>query len=118
MNEGPLELDIPRIRFVREQTGEVEDDFKKRVIHYFVESRIRCKAYLVQAFYNDPSGVNVVLCIRLTVGDADEVESQIGQIFAAIFSGYEHLDTLFLTEQTEGRVACIAVPFFNNTEQI
>src|SRR6188768_1501283 len=87
------------IHFLREHDGAAERLLKDALTALFRSSETVKRAYLAQVDYGDPNVFEVALCLRAE--ESASLVAAIGKIFAKIFSSYEHLDTLFLTEARE-----------------
>src|SRR5688572_17479085 len=87
----------PRIEFVGEQTGRVEDELKSKFRDVFAQVSTVASAYLARLSYDDPSSYSVGLCIRSTRGEDASLEKVLGQIFTDMFRRDEYLDILFIS---------------------
>jgi hypothetical protein len=80
----PETIKPPRIEFIGEQAGPVEDDLKAKFRRVFAETPDVRSAYLARLAYGDPAGYSVGLCIRSRVGVNDSLQIRLGQIFTDI----------------------------------
>lgn len=55
-------------KFVSEQDGDVEREFKMALHHIFVESKIRIRSYLAKIQYENSITASVSLCIKSDSG--------------------------------------------------
>jgi hypothetical protein len=122
----PKEWRTGGVRFLAEQIGPAEDQFKSALTKRFPsDARIR-RAYLVRVAYpgsgpqrgevenrgRDGSGapVEVLLCVAAPEDLA--IVQIVGEEFQKIFHGSQHMDTLFLTDAQEREVTKVAQPFY------
>jgi len=122
----PKEWRTGGVRFLAEQIGPAEDQFKSALTKRFPsDARIR-RTYLVRVSYptsgpqrakeenRGPDGsatpVEVLLCV---VAPEDlEIVEIVGEEFQKIFHTSQHMDTLFLTDAQEREVVKVARPFY------
>jgi hypothetical protein len=72
------------------------------------------KAYLAQVAYGERSPMAVALCLRSQFGPDRGVAEKIGEIFASMFGGHEHLDIIFLDKEEESELSKVCPPFFDD----
>jgi len=99
-------------RFVGEQDGPYERLLKEKLAAAFLNDGFVGRAYLAQADLQDGTGVNVILALRTSARNEQNMADGIGAIFAPIFHADVHLDILFLKEHSEAEVQKICKPFF------
>jgi hypothetical protein len=102
----------PSIRFVGEQDGPSEHDFKRDISILLGTRKDVRSAYLAIADYSDGLPLKVVLCLRLEKGEDKKLLRQVNKIFAKMFSHTESLDVLFLDEAEESCLKRICLPFY------
>ena len=108
----PETITQPRIDFVGEQAGPVEDSLKARFRQMFTEfSNVR-SAYLARLSYGEASGLSVGLCIRSTSGIDQSLQKRLGQIFTETFNSKEHLDILFIRDDHEQELKRVCRAFY------
>ena len=102
----------PRIVFVGEQSGAVEDDLKTRFGEILTSTPAVQSAYLARLSYGEASDYSVGLCIRSSVGIDQGLQKRLAQVFAEIFREEEHLDILFMREDQEAELKKVCRPFY------
>ena len=70
-NEKMDSFDGSKVRFVAEQFGNPENEFKEEVVRLFQGQNMVLRAYLAQVEYDKAKNFNVALCISLGL-DEDE----------------------------------------------
>jgi hypothetical protein len=108
----PQTINAPRIDFLGEQAGPVEDDLKARFWHTFAGFPAVQRAYLARLSYGQQSGHSVGLCIRSTSGIDQTLQKRLGQIFTETFNAREHLDILFIRDDQEQELKKVCGPFY------
>ncbi len=110
--EPPFETEVVgRIRFLQEQDGIPEREFKEAVVP--VLKRAVQRAYLARIQYADTGTNAVALCLRAT-GSEEPLVKAIGAVFSPIFGARQHLDIIFLNEDQERELAGVCRPFFES----
>ena len=108
----PDEFRAQEIEFLGEQDGPPERELKGRLARVFEHRADVSRAYLVRVHYESPVDRSVVLALAADVGQANEIVSEVGGVFAAIFNSSEHLDIVILSKEQEVRLAQVCDPFF------
>ena len=109
----PLEFHRSHVRFLAEQDGPIEQEFKRRLTDLFDDCQTVKKAYLAVVDYGTPSTFTVALCIRSVVPGPDKsLVNSISSVFASIFSSAEHLDILFLDDEQEIKLGRVCQEFY------
>ena len=108
----PETLIRPRIEFLGEQIGAVEDEIKERFCAVFDQVPTVQAAYLARLSYGEPQGYSVALCVRSTTGCDDRLQERLGRVFAAMFKFDQCLDILFLQDDQERDLRKICRPFY------
>jgi hypothetical protein len=90
---------------------------KERLAELFQRDRSVNAAYLTRVAYADKSFA-VVLCLRSQFGADRGLAEKVGNIFASMFGGHEHLDIVFLSEAQEIELVKVSKPFFQATEGV
>ncbi len=102
-----------KIYFIGEQTGRVEDEFKKALYDIFNSSAIPIRAYLFRANYGmENQNFNVVLGIMMEKETQNLLCQEIVKVFKFMFGKYEKLDIMFLNYEQEIELRKICCPFF------
>lgn len=113
MNRGKLDsFTSSETRFVAEQIGVPENEFKESIIGLFHDRNRPLRAYLVQVEYGEKRDFNVALCIALESEDDEKLANDIALVFRRMFGSHEHLDILFVTEEQETQLRKVCCPFF------
>jgi hypothetical protein len=110
----PKEIQVRKIRFLGEQDGVPEREFKSRLVEFLQRDQSVVRAYLAQVAYSEQSPTAVALCLRSQFGPDRGVAEKIGKIFASMFGGHEHLDIIFLDDQQESGLARVCSSFFGD----
>jgi hypothetical protein len=108
----PETITPPRIQFVGEQAGPVEDDIKAKFRQVLADTPTVRSAYLARLSYGEP-GCSVGLCIRSSVGLDHSLQKRLTQIFTDTFSCDQHLDILFIREDQEQELQRVCGPFYD-----
>lgn len=101
-----------KIRFIAEQIGVYENEFKRELITVFIEQQKNMRAYLARLEYGSVKDFNVALCIRLEIDEDVTLAREAASIFSRMFGRDEHLDILFLSNDQEKELRNICCPFF------
>ena len=101
-------------RFVAEQIGVSENEFKEKIVSLFRDRNRPLRVYLAQVEYGEEKGFNVALCIALENREDEKLANDIALVFRHIFGSHEHLDILFLTESQEMQLRKVCCPFFSS----
>lgn len=112
LSRSPQTFTPPRIDFVGEQSGPVEDEIKARFREVLAATPTVQSAYLARLSYGDWSSYSVGLCIRSSVGVDKRLGKRLGQIFTEMFRRDEHLDTLFMGEDQEAELKKVCAAFY------
>lgn len=101
-----------KIYFICEQTGKVEDEFKKALYDIFNSSAIPIRVYLFRANYDmESENFNVVLGIMMEKV-TQNLYQEIIQVFKFMFGKHEKLDIMFLNDEQEIELRKVCCPFF------
>lgn len=101
------------LRFIGEQDGTPEREFKERVIPLLDASGSVERGYLARVAYESASTELVALCLvahQPTVG----LLGLIGTTFASMFGRDQHLDIVFIDSELEPELARVCQPFFRS----
>lgn len=103
----------PEPRFHGEQDGPLERALKGRLAQLFRhDGDFVLRAYLVRTSSGHDEGAHIVLGL-VTRGAADEaLVERIGEVFASLFAGNQHLDVVFLDPEHEAKVKHVCAPFY------
>lgn len=107
----PDEMRVPQVRFLGEQDGPVEREFKQRLVELFGHDRRVGAAYLARVAYSDATPVLVALCLHAESGQERDLAENAAQIFSSMFGRHEHLDILFLDAQQETELSKVCPAF-------
>jgi hypothetical protein len=102
----PREIQIHRLRFIREHDGKPERVLKDRLVEFFTQRAKVQRAYLAQVSSGDQPGV--ALCLTTRHGPDHNLAREVGSIFAALFVRQEHIDILFLVSPRSRRSGVFA----------
>lgn len=115
MNRGSLDsFASGGTRFLAEQIGVPENEFKEAIVGLFRSRNRPLRAYLAQVEYGKEKELNVALCIASGSGEDEELASDIALVFRSMFGSHEHLDILFLTDGQEAQLRRVCCPFFSS----
>lgn len=101
------------LRFIGEQDGVPEREFKERVVPLLAGSGIVERGYLARVAYESASAEVVALCL-LAQQPQDALLRGIGAVFASMFGRDQHLDILFIDPAQEQELARVCLPFFGS----
>src|ERR1035437_311446 len=108
----PETITPPRIQFVGEQAGPVEDDIKAKFREVLASTSTVRSAFLARISYGEPTGYSVGLCIRSSVGLDHSLQKRLAEVFTDTFSRDQHLDILFIREDQEQELQRVCRPFY------
>ena len=98
------------LRFVAEQDGAPEREFKQLVKNLLKRHQSVGAAYLVRVSYIAWGPYSVALC--LAGPSNDKLVRELSDIFAKMFGSREHLDIAFLNGKQVVEVAAVCKPFY------
>lgn len=101
-----------QVRFICEQDGAIEHEFKQRLTDLFRDRKTVARAYLAAVDYGTPTTFTAALCLRTFPNPDTSLVQSIGTILASIFSSDEHLDILFLDDEQEKRLNRVCRAFY------
>jgi hypothetical protein len=99
-------------RFVCEQDGPPEREFKKGLVAFLERAPFVNRAYLARVTYGTSSELHVALCVKGQPGQNRLFAERAGSIFASIFGSHEHVDIIWLMPDQEVALAKVCRPFF------
>ncbi len=102
----------PRIVFIGEQAGPVEDDLKAKFREILTSTPTVQSAYLARLSYGEESDYSVGLCIRSSVGINQGLQKRLAQVFTGFFRPEEHLDILFIQDDQEADLRKVCKAFY------
>jgi len=108
----------PKIRFVGEQSGPVEDKLKMKFCEVLTQSQTVQSAYLARLSYGESPEYSVGLCIRSTVGIDQTLQKRLGQVFTETFRSDEHLDILFIRDEQDQELRKVCKAFYERPNSI
>ena len=100
------------VRFICEQDGAIEQEFKRRLTEIFKDRKTVTSAYLAAVDYGTPATFTAALCLRTFAKPDPPLVQCIGVVFGSIFSSTEHLDILFLDDEQEMSLKRVCPPFY------
>ena len=106
--------DSLNIRFLAEQTGDVENDLKAEVTRV-LKSTTLVRAYLCNVQYNGSDQTSIAMCLVSGNGDDVNAIKQISNVFTQMFGSNEHLDLFYLTKAQEKQIREVCSPFYTVT---
>jgi hypothetical protein len=109
---GPQEIAVKDIQFLGEQDGPPERDLKQKFAALFREDGSVSRAYLARAVLNGDETSTVVLALMRPEGDNLALVKKVAGIFDATYGASQHLDTIYLSDAQETRLAKVCRPFF------
>jgi len=101
-------------RFVAEQIGAPENEFKGEIVGLFRDRNRLLRAYLAQVEYGKKKDFSVALCIASESGEDEKLANDIAFVFRRMFGSHEHLDILFITDSQETQLRKVCCPFFSS----
>jgi hypothetical protein len=101
-------------RFVSEQIGVPENEFKEEIVGLFRGSKVPLRTYLARVEYDGINDFNVALCIASEFGEDRDLANDIALVFRRMFDLHEHLDIFFLTSAQEFQLRKVCCPFFTS----
>lgn len=113
LRRRPLSIHTrPAITFVCEHVGPWEAALKEALAQLFLGRPTVDAAFLARVDYGDGE-YNVALCVKTSAGTEDStLVEAIQAVFAPLFRGDSHLDIVFLTPESEGKVRAVCLPFY------
>ena len=114
----PVEFHRSQLRFIAEQDGAIEQEFKQKLTDLFRDRKTVTKAYLAAADYGTPATFTVALCLRAFPSPDRALVKSVGGVFASIFCSAEHLDVLFIDNEQEMRLRQVCYPFYEVSSAI
>jgi hypothetical protein len=102
-------------RFIGEQVGISENEFKGSVVNLLHGWSRPLRAYLAQVEYGGKRDFNVALCVASEAGEDENIANNIALIFRRMFGPREHLDIMFLSENQETQLRKVCCPFFSSS---
>ena len=101
------------MRFVGEQDGVPEREFKERVVPLLDGNAIVERGYLARVVYESSSSEVIALCL-VARQPQDALLREIGAVFASMFGRDQHLDILFIDRDQEQELTRVCLPFFKS----
>lgn len=102
-----------RVEFLGEQSGSVEDLFKRDLMLEFATRPDIRRAYLARVGFQPDAETSVALCIVSRRPDDRSLVIRVGEIFRRRFASDIALDVLFLTAEQETDIARVCRPFYS-----
>lgn len=101
------------IRFLTEQDGPTERNFKARLVPVLQRHNSVEAAYLAVVQYQGEAEVSVALCILFSSGEVDEaVVTSAGEVFHKMFNRNEHLDIVPVNHDQWDPLRAVCKPFY------
>ena len=95
------------MRFVGEQDGTPEREFKSAIIPVLAKRVAR--AYLARIVYGENATTRVALCIQAE--SSDELVTLVEKVFRSMFGSDQSLDIMFLNEERVIELEKVCSPF-------
>lgn len=106
-------VDSAAIRFLAEQDGPVEREYKARIVPMFRQHNAVQAAYLAIVQYRGEAEVSVALCILFSGREVvKSVVTEAGDIFYGMFNRNEHLDILPVSHDQWELLRAVCKPFY------
>jgi hypothetical protein len=104
---------VGTIRFLGEQDGAPEREFKEAVARLLGTNATVERGYLARVAYESSSNASVAVCL-VARDPQDELLQEIGSVFASMFGRDQHLDILFISRDQEQDLARVCSVFFES----
>ncbi|HXT16192.1 MAG TPA: enhanced serine sensitivity protein SseB C-terminal domain-containing protein [Gemmatimonadaceae bacterium] len=101
-----------KVEFLGEQSGSVEDTFKRDLIFEFATRPDIRRAYLARAGFESLSEPSIALCIVSARPDDRSLVVRVGEIAKRRFAKDVALDILFLTPEQDVDIKRVCSPFY------
>lgn len=101
-------------RFIAEQFGYPENEFKESVFSLLQSQRNSLRCYLARVAYDLNTDLNVAFCIATTDGEDESLTLSIASVFRDMFGLHEHLDIVFINQSQESELRRVCCPFFSS----
>lgn len=82
----PVEFHRSQVRFIAEQDGAIEQEFKGKLTDLFHDCKTVKKAYLAAADYGSAATFTVTLCLRAFPSPDRALVKSVSTVFASVFS--------------------------------
>ncbi len=106
-------LSVNEIKFISEQDGIIEREFKQKIAEFLNKKNDLVRAYLAQVRYKNNSDEFVVaLCLKANNKDIQHIVDSVSDIFQNMFGHDEHLDIVVLEDQQEYLLRQVCCPFY------
>ena len=102
----------PKVEFIGEKTGQVEDDLKKALIAVLENNMDAQRAYLAMISTDGKKSWRVALCLSSKRSDETLIQ-ELGAVFRRIFGKDQFLDMMFLTAETEQQLQKVCPAFYS-----
>lgn len=100
-------------KFLSEQDGEVEREFKLGLERFFKRLNNSIRAYLVRVQYKH-THESVALCIKTSSDIKESFINQVSQLFQSIFSCNQYLDIIVINDSQEAKIRLLCCPFYTS----
>lgn len=100
------------IKFLCEQDGVPEQELKKRLSDLFIREKAVLRAYLVRMDFELSEEYLVALCLYVITKNHLKLVKKISEIFSKMFSSDQHIEIIFLDDETETKVVDVCKPFY------
>jgi len=101
------------MRFIGEQDGAPEREFKERVVPLLDGNAIVERGFLARVVYESSPSEVVALCL-VARHPQEALLREIGAVFASMFGRHQHLDIVFIGRDQEQELARVCSPFFDS----
>jgi hypothetical protein len=109
-----MKYDQLGIRFLAEQDGKIERDFKHQASALLMQLEEPVRAYLCRIAYpgeDITDAFHVALCLASITDVKWEMQEGVASIFRRMFGTHEHLDIMFIGQAQEARLLKVCSPF-------
>lgn len=114
--DPPLEsagwLSVDVIRFLGEQDGPPQREFKRRAVELLQETATIRRAYLARVAYDQSPRQHVALCIASDAAQELDAFLAVADLFAEMFPGHAELDQFLLDPEMESGARLTCRPFY------
>lgn len=111
-NSDPRQRRERRVEFIREQSGQAEDDLKQQLLPVLRRHGAVERAYLAQVGFAPGSALGISLCLAPASARQRAIVDEVGVVFSGLFDAGQDLDVMFISKEQEEDLARVAAPFY------
>ncbi len=104
-----------KVEFLGEQSGSVEETFKRDLFLEFATRPNVRRAYLAKVSFDSPNATVTAVCIVSTRPNDGALVVRVGEIVRRRFDKDSAFEVLFLTAEQEADVARVCRPFYSTS---